>query len=133
MNSSILNKFVDLLTIITLLKYNIITNWQVGWTAFSSQDVMVPPPSSQVFQCLKTVKIAAFYDSDKQMEMVKFLLEKAVVLETMVLVTPDEHMKSLLRKKGYPRYRRASLRLLYKQLLLLPKASTNARIVLEEH
>lgn len=46
--------------------------------------------SSCVFHRLKTIKVSWFLGNDDQMETVKFLLEKAVVLETMVLLTPKQ-------------------------------------------
>lgn len=80
--------------------------------------------SSCVFHRLKTIKICWFLGNDDQMEMVKFLLEKAVVLETMVLLTP---------KQGAMENTVPPLRSLHEQLLLLPKVSTNVMFVLHEH
>ena len=59
-------------------------------------DEMVQP-SGCVFCCLKTIMINGFLGREKQMQMVKFLLQKAVVLETMVLVIPKEAINRSLR------------------------------------
>ncbi|KAJ8618045.1 hypothetical protein MRB53_014231 [Persea americana] len=84
----------------------------------TTSDTMVQP-TSFVFHHLKTIKINRFFGTSKQILMVKFLLEKAVTLETMVLVIPVAKSKV------------AQLRLLHEQLLLLSKGSTDARFVLK--
>ena len=68
-----------------------------------------------------------FYGDDKQMQLVRFFLEKAVKLDTIALVTPKEGTK------GYVRYDEASFGFLHEKLLLFPKASRNARVVVQEH
>ena len=124
-------------------------------------DEMVQP-SGCVFCCLKTIMINGFLGREKQMQMVKFLLQKAVVLETMVLVIPKEAINRSLRNDSISQAKPimtvtdlmvlpkeflllgndsisqakssvAVLRLLHEQLLLLPKVSTNAQFVLKEH
>lgn len=88
-------------------------------------DEMEQPPGC-VFHRLKTIKMKRFYGIHMQMHMVKFLLEKAVALKTMVLVTPKAGSKGYIRKHVAP------MRLLHEQLLLLPKVSTTAQFVLQE-
>eukprot|EP00268_Persea_americana_P029338 TRINITY_DN2837_c0_g1_i7.p1 TRINITY_DN2837_c0_g1~~TRINITY_DN2837_c0_g1_i7.p1 ORF type:complete len:170 (+),score=20.53 TRINITY_DN2837_c0_g1_i7:76-510(+) len=119
-------------------------------------------PSGCVFCCLKTIMINGFLGREKQMQMVKFLLQKAVVLETMVLVIPKEAINRSLRNDSISQLGPIMsdtdlvvipnkflfvgndsispakstvdvLRLLHEQLLLLPKVSTNAQLVLKEH
>lgn len=91
--------------------------------------------TSFVFHHLKTIKINRFFGTDKQMQMVKFLLEKAVALETMVLVIPTEDIKGSPRNDyiSQAKSKVARLRLLHEQLLLLSKESANARFVLKNH
>ena len=59
-------------------------------------DEMVQP-SGCVFCCLKTIMFNGFLGSERQMQMVEFLLQKAVVLETMVLVIPKGAINTALR------------------------------------
>ena len=69
------------------------------------------------------------------MQMVNFLLEKAVALETMVLVIPTEDIKESPRNNyiSQAKSKVARLTLLHEQLLLMSKGSTNARFVLKNH
>ncbi|XXG59625.1 hypothetical protein AAC387_Pa04g1676 [Persea americana] len=151
--------------------YALFTNWNfpylkkltIEWIPhrFQMSDEMVQP-SGCVFCCLKTIMINGFLGREKQMQMVKFLLQKAVVLETMVLVIPKEAINRSLRNDSISQAKPimtvtdlmvlpkeflllgndsisqakssvAVLRLLHEQLLLLPKVSTNAQFVLKEH
>lgn len=66
------------------------------------------------------------------MMVVKFLLKKAVLLETIVLVTPKEGIEAYRRDESLSQAK-PDVALLHEQLLLLPKVSTNAQIVLHEH
>lgn len=86
------------------------------------------------FPYLKTIVINRFFGIDDQMQMVKFLLQKAVALETMVLVIPKGGIKGSLRNDSIPQAKSnvAQLRLLHEQLLHLPKVSKNDRFVLKE-
>ncbi|XP_078149016.1 putative F-box/FBD/LRR-repeat protein At1g78760 isoform X2 [Carex rostrata] len=73
-----------------------------------------------VFQKLKWIKITNFDGSPLELKLVKFLLEKATVLESIFLVMNqcDISNNSL------------SLRIVQGQLSILPKASKNAQIVI---
>ncbi|KAJ8617255.1 hypothetical protein MRB53_013441 [Persea americana] len=89
-------------------------------------------PSGCVFHRLKTITLNGFYGSGWQMMVVKFLLKKAVLLETIVLVTPKEGIEAYRRDESLSQAK-PNVALLHEQLLLLPKVSTNAQIVLHEH
>ncbi|RWR90839.1 F-box/LRR-repeat protein 13-like protein [Cinnamomum micranthum f. kanehirae] len=114
--------------------YDLLTNWNfpclerlmVKWSPNSCLWSGRVQPSGCVFHCLKMIEMNGFYGDDKQMQMVTFFLEKAVKLDTIVLVTPKEGTE------GYVRYDEASFGFLHEQLLLLPKASRNARVVIQE-
>lgn len=69
------------------------------------------------------------------MHVVKFLLLKAIVLETMVLVTPREVTEGCIGKRSVykAKLNMASLSSLHEQLTLMPKGSTKAQAVLYEH
>lgn len=89
-------------------------------------------PPEFLFYHIKMIKINSFCGNKVEMELVKFLLEKAVVLEYMILVTPRKGINDSMRTT--PKIsKEAELRLLHEQLSLLPKASSNACIVLCEH
>lgn len=71
----------------------------------------------------------------RDMLTVKYLLEKAIVLETMVLVPPKEVSKGSAGNDSISQANpnKASLKLLHEQLLLIPKVSKNAKFVLYEN
>ncbi|KAF9611814.1 hypothetical protein IFM89_035799 [Coptis chinensis] len=98
-------------------------------------------PSSCFFYNLQIVKITSFRGSDTEMKMVKFFLDKAIVLESLVLVVAsDFHLEKDIDniKDGdgvasQSENCNVPLRILHDQLLKLPKASTDAQILLFEH
>ncbi|XXG59630.1 hypothetical protein AAC387_Pa04g1680 [Persea americana] len=115
--------------------YDLLTNWNfpclerlmVKWSPNSCLWSGRVQPSGCVFHCLKVIEMNGFYGDDKQMQLVRFFLEKAVKLDTIALVTPKEGTK------GYVRYDEAPFGFLHEKLLLFPKASRNARVVVQEH
>lgn len=90
LTSSNFYNLVDQLPIIIHFKSNTITIWQL-------ERIPTPEPrnnrviqSSVVFHHLKMTRLNGFYGSGNQMSVVKFLLQKAILLETMDLVTHKE-------------------------------------------
>jgi hypothetical protein len=73
-----------------------------------------------VFRNLKWIKITNFKGSTVELKLVKFLIEKAIALESIFLVMNqcDKSNNSL------------SLRIVQGQISILPKASKDAHIVL---
>ncbi|XP_010932063.1 F-box/FBD/LRR-repeat protein At1g13570 [Elaeis guineensis] len=99
----------------------------------------VPEPSDITFNHLKAIKLSNFKGGMSEMRLVRFLLERAVVLETMVLVAPPK--ADLKESINHEQYNSASeaisqdnvdLMVLRGQLSLLPKTS-RANIVLCEY
>ncbi|KAF9625217.1 hypothetical protein IFM89_020803 [Coptis chinensis] len=98
-------------------------------------------PSSCFFYNLQIVKITSFQGSHTEMKMVEFFLDKAVVLESLVLVVAsDFHLEkdidSIKEGDGVASQSEncnVPLRILHDQLLQLPKVSTDAQILLFEH
>ncbi|XP_058073168.1 putative F-box/FBD/LRR-repeat protein At1g78760 [Magnolia sinica] len=78
-------------------------------------------PLEIVFDHLKVIKMTGFIGGDLEMQLVKYFLERSIVLELLVLVAPQNgvfKMKRILRKR----------------LSILAKASTsNARILISEY
>lgn len=93
-------------------------------------------PSECIFGHLKTIKMNSFLGRNHEMQLVKFFLEKAIVLESMVLVTPRKDINVALKKRYSATSQTPSEELqlehIQDQLLLLPKASFDAEIVLCE-
>ncbi|XP_020593285.1 uncharacterized protein LOC110033591 [Phalaenopsis equestris] len=81
-------------------------------------------PDDISFDHLKMIKVTNFKGSRNEMRLVSFLLQKAAILETMVLVLPAV-------KEGNGK-ERLVLRILRGQVLLLGKASPCAQIILHE-
>jgi FBD len=73
-----------------------------------------------IFQNLKWIKITNFEGSPIELKLVKFLLEKAIVLESIFLV-----MKRCDKSNDS-----SSLRIVQEQISILPKASKDAHVVL---
>lgn len=100
----------------------------------------VEETSECIFNGLHTIKINNFQGSKAEMLLVKFLIEKAVNLESLVLV----YLTSSYQEEGINNMGMVStsqsqlqscetqLRLLQDQLSILLKASSKARIVLYE-
>lgn len=90
---------------------------------------LVEEPSECAFNHLKTIKINGLKGHCNEMRLLKFLLEKAISLEKLVLV-----MAPTLSKKDSCAQSESTqkplLSDLHEQLLLLPKASSGARIVM---
>ncbi|PKU78134.1 F-box protein [Dendrobium catenatum] len=76
------------------------------------------------FDHLKVIKVTNFKGSTNEMRMVSFLLQKAAVLETLVLVLPFVKVENGKE--------RLVLRILRGQVLLLQKAAPSAQIILHE-
>lgn len=99
----------------------------------------VQEPSDISFNHLKAIKLSNFKGDMGEMRLVRFLLERAVVLETMVLVTPPKtDLKGSINHEQYNSASEAisqnnvDLIFLRGQLSLLPKTS-RANIVLCEY
>ncbi|XP_077242104.1 F-box/FBD/LRR-repeat protein At1g13570-like [Tasmannia lanceolata] len=93
-------------------------------------------PVKCVFDNLKTIKMSSFRGQKNEMLLVKFFLEKAIVLESLVLVVPENSIGNV--NKDYSSASQSEslempLKLLHEELLLLPKASRKAQIVLCEN
>lgn len=93
-------------------------------------------PSDITFNHLKAIKLSNFKGSMSEMKLVRFLLERAVVLETMVLVTPPKaDLKGSINHEQHNSVSEAisqnnvDLIFLRGQMSLLPKTS-RANIVL---
>ncbi|ONK74714.1 uncharacterized protein A4U43_C03F9390 [Asparagus officinalis] len=95
-------------------------------------------PTNVVFDHLKEIKLSNFRGCILEMRLVKFLLEKAITLERLVLIAPpmelNEGIKSdqvglSLQSKFSERI---GLRIIRGQLSTLPKASLNVSIVVQE-
>ncbi|XP_058081582.1 F-box/FBD/LRR-repeat protein At1g13570-like [Magnolia sinica] len=92
-----------------------------------------------VFHRLKTITMNCFGGQQDEIRLVKFFLEKAIVLESLVLITtPKSHLEKGVggiqkATKSYSECNEMPLTLLYKRLSLLQKASSDAQIVLCKH
>ncbi|XP_042495132.1 putative FBD-associated F-box protein At1g61330 isoform X2 [Macadamia integrifolia] len=97
-------------------------------------------PLNCVFNHLKLIKMGNFRGSKVELKMVKFLLERATVLESLVLVVPQESYaikKDLGDESEDSEFQSNSIKtpplcLLQEKLLQLPKASLGAQIILRE-
>lgn len=102
-------------------------------------DEEVEDPSDISFNNLKVIKISNFRGRKAEMRLVGFLLQKAVYLETLVLVWPPESAEeSMDMEPSNSGPETATTRIndlvnLQVQLSLLPKAASQARILLCEH
>ncbi|RWW25794.1 hypothetical protein GW17_00009849 [Ensete ventricosum] len=90
----------------------------------------VPPDVD--FEYLKIIKLNSFKGHSNEMRLVRFLLEKAGSLESLVVVAPnelmgEEHNKNIM--DGCPNF----LHFLQLQLSRFAKASGSAQITLSEH
>lgn len=88
--------------------------------------VVNPPSLDNItpFDHLKVIKVTNFKGSRNEMRLVGFLLQKAPILETLVLVLP-----SVEEKNGRERL---ILRILRGQVSLLRKVSPTVQIILHE-
>lgn len=84
------------------------------------------------FQYLKMIKINNFKGHNNEMQLVKFLLEKACFLEFLVVIACREFVV-----EGYNKFSvddcSGFLHFLLLQLSLFTKASPKAQIILSEH
>lgn len=92
-------------------------------------------PSDGVLHRLKTIKMSNFHGNEAEMKLVQFLLEKAIMLESLILVTPEKGVENFSERNSASQTELDGARLsfLHEQLLLLPKASMDAQIVLYEY
>ncbi|KAK8960319.1 putative F-box protein [Platanthera guangdongensis] len=88
--------------------------------------VMLNPLDSATMDSLKVIKVINFKGTLNEMRLVSFLLQKAIVLERMVLVLP------LVEERPCRGQERFFLRILRAQMSLLSKASPHAEIILHE-
>ncbi|WOL16024.1 hypothetical protein Cni_G24806 [Canna indica] len=89
-------------------------------------------PPEVDFECLKTIKINNFKGHSNEMRLVKFLLEKASSLESLVVVSPKELVGDELNKNmvdGCPDF----LHFFETQLTNFTRGSVSANITLSEH
>lgn len=96
---------------------------------YYTKPTLVEEPSKCTFSQLKAIKINGFKGHCNEMRLLKFLLEKAFSLEKLVLVM----VPTLSKKDSCAQSESTQMPLLsdlHEQLLLLPKASSGARIVL---
>ncbi|ONK74715.1 uncharacterized protein A4U43_C03F9400 [Asparagus officinalis] len=84
---------------------------------------------------LKVVKMSNFKGRDAEMRLVKFLLQKVYTLEFLVLVGPKSANKSLDAEPSSSVQESAHKRIndMCAQLSSLPKASSQARVLICEH
>lgn len=92
---------------------------------------LVEEPSKCAFNQLKVIKISGLKGHCNEMRLLKFLLEKAIILEKVVLVMAPTSEKDLRTQSES--IQKPLLSTLREQLLLLPKASSGAQIVLCEY
>lgn len=84
-------------------------------------------PADCVFYHLKTIKLNSFCRHENQMCLVKFFLEKAIVLESLILVAPKNGIKDYVGK-DLPIHTESMdtpLRLLSEQLMLLLRCANS--------
>ncbi|WOL08852.1 F-box/LRR-repeat protein [Canna indica] len=94
-------------------------------------------PPDVPFNHLKVIKINNFQGSNNEMKLVKFFLDRAIALESLVLVAPPMPQRfgernvvdSITQVKPKERM---SLKIIQGQISMLPKASQEARILLVE-
>ena len=100
---------------------------------FEFNDFKKPP--DVIFNNLKVIKVNNFRGTTSELRLLKFLLQKAVVLQFLVIVAPPtdtkeetdaEHIGSSSQCKPNER---VGLRIFRGQLSVLPKASSNVHIV----
>ncbi|XP_058089656.1 putative FBD-associated F-box protein At1g61330 isoform X2 [Magnolia sinica] len=89
-------------------------------------NIAVKETSECIFDKLKLIKITGIMGHRNEMRLVKFLLEKATVLEALILIGQKDSFLQSKFTQIQP------LMLLHDQLLSLPKTSLDARIVLCE-
>lgn len=92
---------------------------------------LVEEPSECTLSQLKVIKISGLKGHCNEMRLLKFLLEKAIILEKVVLVmaaTSEKDLRTQSESIQMP-----LLSNLRERLLLLPKASSGAQIVLCEY
>ncbi|KAJ8618050.1 hypothetical protein MRB53_014236 [Persea americana] len=92
--SDVIELQLEVLNISTLSDiYDLFTNWNfpcleklmVKWSPDGCSWTGRVQPSGCVFHCLKMIQMNGLYGNVEQMQMVKFFLEKAVKLDTIVL------------------------------------------------
>ncbi|XP_058089619.1 F-box/FBD/LRR-repeat protein At5g56420-like isoform X2 [Magnolia sinica] len=101
----------------------------------TSDEHVEMPMAGYVFDHLKMIKINNFCGCKDDLQLVEFFLEKAVVLESLVLVAPKESIKNNIDDDSTSQLETTEVpvRILREQLPLLSKASPNAQIVLYEY
>lgn len=133
-----LNKFHSSSTNLKFFESNMISNLKLQTNPNNAppqhleEPIQEPAAADCVFYHLKTVKFNSFCGCENQMWLVKFLLEKAIVLESLVLVEPKNGIKDSAGKDlaTDAESNETQLRLLGEQLKLLPKASAYMQIKL---
>lgn len=98
-------------------------------------DIQKPPDIT--FDNLKVIKMTNFLGSNNEMKLVKFLLERAAVLEYLLLVSPPFDDTGCLAKQnvGIERTKpeeRMCIKIILGQISMLPKASPEVCIKLVE-
>ncbi|WOL15681.1 hypothetical protein Cni_G24462 [Canna indica] len=92
---------------------------------------MEEPPEVD-FKSLRAIKLKSFKGHKNEMKLVRFLLGKASLLETLMLITCNENMV-----EEYTKHRVGDspefLDFLQQQLSVFAKASVDAQIILREH
>lgn len=101
---------------------------------------VVQEPSDVVFSHLKMIKLSNFNGCAAEMRLVRFLLERAVVLVSLVIVTPQKtELKESMDVDQSDAVSEANskdrldLMMLREQLALLPKTSAGANVIVCEY
>ncbi|XP_039131350.1 uncharacterized protein LOC120267737 [Dioscorea cayenensis subsp. rotundata] len=102
----------------------------------STQEPVVEEPSAITFNHLKVIKMNNFKGCKSEIRLVKFLLEKAIVLVDLLLVVPkkpcmEEHNSSSSGTHYYAD--RREIEMIHGQLVSFPKSSPGAKVVLCEY
>ncbi|KAJ0966191.1 hypothetical protein J5N97_027329 [Dioscorea zingiberensis] len=92
------------------------SNWH-----FNNMALIQSGAQDQQFEKLKLVKLRGFKKHYKEMHLLRFLFQKAVVLEQMVLVVPHDHDMDICRKFAF--------HFMSTEVSIMPKASPQTQIV----
>ncbi|KAH7675700.1 RNI-like protein [Dioscorea alata] len=102
----------------------------------STPEPVVEEPSAVTFNHLKVIKMNNFKGCKSEMRLIRFLLEKATVLEVLLLVVPKkpgmEEDNSSSSETHYYVDRR-EMEMIHGQLVSFPKSSPGAKVVLCEY
>ncbi|KAF5205238.1 Fbd-associated f-box protein [Thalictrum thalictroides] len=97
-------------------------------------------PSDCTFSDLRIVKISYYRGSDSEKKLLKFILDNAILLETLILVAaPDSFTDTVINniEDGSGAFHSGTYKktrsLLHDEMLRWPKASKDAQILLFEH